>query len=62
MGRMAFFSADGCPDELWRIERSLTPAVYYSDFTQQIIENAAASDWNYNSIDFEISSSRYFTR
>ena len=40
----------------------LTPAVYYSDFAQQIIENAAVSDWNYNLIHFEISSSRYFTR
>ena len=62
MGRMAIFLADGCPDGLWRIELSLTPAVYYNDFAQQIIENAAASDWNYNSIYFEISSSRYFTR
>ena len=62
MGRMAIFSADGCPDGLWRIELSLTAAVYYSDFAQQITENAAVSDWNYNLIYFEISNSRYFTR
>ena len=62
MGRKAIFSADGCPDGLWRIQLSLTAAVYYSDFAQQIIENAAVSNWNYKLIYFEISSSRYFTR
>ena len=38
MGRKAFFSADGCPDGLWRIQLSarLRAAVYYSDFAQQI--------------------------
>ena len=46
MGRKAIFSADGCPDGLWRIQLSLTAAVYYSDFAQQIIENAAVSNWN----------------
>ena len=35
----------------------LTAAVYYSDFAQQIIKNASASDWKYNLIYFEISSS-----
>ena len=46
-----FFSADGCPDGFWRIQLSLlTAAVYYSDFAQQIIKNAAVSDWNYNLI------------
>ena len=44
------------------IQLSLTAAVYYSDFAQQIIENAAVSDWNYKLIYFEISGSRYFTR
>ena len=46
------FSAYGCPDGLWRIQLSLTAAVYYSDFAQQIIENAAVSDWNYKLIYF----------
>ena len=41
---------------------TLTAAVYYSDFAQQIIENAAVSDWNYKLIYFEISSARYFPR
>ena len=62
LGRRAIFSADGCPDGLWRIQLSLTAAVYYSDFAQQIIKNAAVFDLDYNLIYFEISSSRYFTR
>ena len=35
----------------------LTAAVYYIDFAQQIIKNAAVFDWNYNLIYFEIFSS-----
>ena len=47
MMRNTIFSTDGCPDGLWRIQLSLlTVAVHYSDFAQQIIKSAAASDWN----------------
>ena len=35
----------------------IAAAVYHSDFAQQIIKNAAESDWNYILIYFEISSS-----
>ena len=46
--RQLFFSAYGCPDGL----EELTARVYYSDFAQQIIKNAAVSNWNYNWIYF----------
>ena len=43
MRRKTIFSADGCPDGLWRVQLSLTAAVYHSDFAQQIIKIVAVT-------------------